>query len=313
VRAGADAVKFQTFSADRLAGVSAPKAGYQKQTTDPGESQKDMLRRLELDEEAHARLAGHCRDAGILFLSTPFDAQSADLLERLGVPAFKTASGDLTDLPLLAHIARKGRPMIVSTGMADLDEVASAIATIGDQGCDDLVLLHCVSCYPADPGDVNLRAMHTLAERFDVPVGYSDHALGTDIAVAAAALGACILEKHFTLDRTSPGPDHHASLEPAEMARMIRGVRAASAALGDGEKLPRPSEAAARVTARKSVVATRALEPGHTLTAADLAVMRPASGIPPAARESLIGRTLARAVPEQSPIDWSDIEGGEQP
>lgn len=243
VAAGADAVKFQTFRADRLVTLHAPKAAYQSETTGGAESQFEMLRKLELDERGHRALVDHCASRGIAFLSTPFDEESADILETLGVPAYKLPSGELTNLPFLRHVAQKKRPMIMSTGMATMEEVGKAVEAVRIAECTDLILLHCVSAYPADPADVNLRAMATLAESFGVPVGYSDHTLGIEVALAAVAMGACILEKHFTLDRSLPGPDHRISAEPAELATLVASARKVEAALGNGVKRPSLSEA----------------------------------------------------------------------
>ena len=295
---GADAVKFQTFRADRLAAPTAPKAPYQLQTTSREESQLGMLRRLELSEDAHRALMAHCQTRGILFLSTPFDAESADLLERLSVPAFKIASGEATNLPLLAHVAGKGRPMIVSTGMSTMAEVEAAVGAIRRVSGQGLVLLHCVSRYPADPADANLRAMRTMAEAFDVPVGYSDHTPGLTVAVAAVALGACVVEKHVTLDRELPGPDHCSSLEPKELTSLVREIRIAESSFGHGRKEPASSEAEIAAVARKSLVAARTIPAGSRLTEEAIAIKRPGTGLPPAMLGQLIGRTALQEIPE---------------
>lgn len=295
--AGADAVKFQTFVASRLVTAEAPKAEYQRQGTEPGESQYEMLRRLELSADAHRVLSGHAAARGILFLSTPFDGESADLLEELGVPAFKIASGELTNVPFLAHVARKGRPMIMSTGMASLEEVDAAVRVIREAGNPALVLLHCVSNYPADPADANLRALATMAGAFSVPVGYSDHTLGTQVALAAVALGACVVEKHLTLDRTLPGPDHRSSLEPAEFGALVSGVRVVERALGDGCKRPAASEAAIAAVARRSLVAAVDIPEGAILTGARIAVRRPGTGLPPGMLAQVVGRRAKRDIP----------------
>jgi N,N'-diacetyllegionaminate synthase len=296
-QAGADAVKFQTFTADRLVMREAPKAEYQKQTTDAAESQYEMLRRLELSPEAHRELMDHCRKQAILFLSTPFDEESADLLEELGVAAYKISSGEITNLTLLAHLARKNRPMIISTGMAYLSEVESAVLAVHDAGNHEFVLLHCVSSYPANPADANLRAMHTMTKAFNVPVGYSDHTSGIEVALAAVALGACVIEKHLTLDRTLPGPDHQASLEPNEFARMVKGIRIIEAALGSGRKEPVSSEANTAAMARKSLVAAWDIAAGTELTEEMIAIMRPGTGLPPAMRQQLLGRVTRTDIP----------------
>ena len=307
VATGADAVKFQTFKAERLASARAPKAAYQLETTDRGESQVTMLQRLELPEAYHPELMAPCQRRGILFLSTPFEEASADLLETLGVPAFKIPSGEVTNLPFLAHVARKGRPMILSTGMSTLDEVAEAVRVIRASGDPGLALLHCVSAYPAEPGDANLLSLRTLAESFGVPVGFSDHTPGLAVALAAAALGACIIEKHFTLDRALPGPDHQASLEPQELSELVHGIRTVEAALGHGRKEPVASEQATAAVIRKSLVAARELPSGTVLQPDDLVVKRPGTGIPPGERERVIGRRTRRAVAADQLLSWSDF------
>ena len=296
VRAGADAVKFQTFKAERLVTRDAPKAEYQSQTTDPGETHFDMIRRLEMSPQMHVELIEYCREQGILFLSSPFDEESADLLDELGVAAFKIPSGEITNLGYLAHIASKGKPMIVSSGMSCLGEVEAAVRAIQEAGNRDYVLLHCVSNYPADPADVNLRAMHTMATAFGAPVGYSDHTLGIEVPMAAVALGACVIEKHFTLDRNLPGPDHRASLEPDELATMVRGIRIVEESLGHGRKEPAPSEAETAAVARKSLVAAQDIPFGTTLAKEMIAVMRPGTGLPPAMRTYLVGLSTRTSI-----------------
>jgi N,N'-diacetyllegionaminate synthase len=298
VEAGADAVKFQTFKADKLASASAPKAKYQIDNTGTSESQHEMLRKLELTPAMQDAMAAHCRERGILFLSTPFDADSADELEAIGVPAFKVPSGEITNIPLLKHIARKGKPMIVSTGMAYLGEVETALRAIVEERNDAVAVLHCVSNYPAADADVNLRAMATMADAFRVPIGYSDHSAGIAISLAAVALGATIIEKHFTIDRTLPGPDHVASLEPNELRDLIRGIRSVEAALGDGIKRPTAAEASTADVARRSLVAARPLAAGTVLAEDHIAILRPGTGLAPAMLPQLVGRTLRTAVDE---------------
>lgn len=300
--AGADAVKFQTFKAERLVTSGAQKAEYQRRHTSATESQFDMLRRLELTSDAHRELQARCRARNVLFLSTPFDEDSADFLESLDVPAFKIPSGEITNLSFVAHVARKRRPMIVSTGMAYLHEVEAAVRTIRETGNSDIVLLHCVSNYPAAPGDANLRAMHTMAATFGLPVGYSDHTEGIEVALAAAVLGACVVEKHLTLDRALPGPDHQASLEPGEMKAMVRGIRIVQEALGHGRKEPAASEAAIAQVARRSLVAARDLVAGTMLAEGDIAVRRPGTGLPPARRADLVGRAVRVDVKAGTPL-----------
>jgi len=305
---GADAVKFQTFRTDALVSRAAPKAGYQAETTGAGESQRDMLARLELSLEDFARVQERCAKRGVVFFSAPFDEASADALERLGVPLFKVPSGEITNAPYLAHVAAKRRPMIVSTGMSTLAEVAEAVAAIRAAGDPPVALLHCVSAYPAPPAEMNLRAMDTLRERFGVPVGLSDHTLGLAVALAAVARGAAIVEKHLTLDKAMPGPDHRASLDPGEMAALVRGIRTVESALGDGDKRPTPSELDTRRVARKSLVAARALRAGERLTADAVAVKRPGTGIPPAELDRAVGRRLRRDVAADEVLEWTALE-----
>jgi N,N'-diacetyllegionaminate synthase len=298
VWAKADAIKFQTFKADRLVTISAPKAEYQKTATGSEETQYEMLKRLELSEKDHRQLMVYCRKKGITFLSTPFDEESADFLEDLGVPAFKIGSGELTNLPLLKHVARKKLPMILSTGMANLAEVDAAVKTIRRAGNRQLILLHCVSNYPADPARVNLRAMRTLATRFKVPVGYSDHTRGIEVAIGAAALDACVLEKHITLDRNMPGPDHKASIEPRELAAMVYAIRTVQSALGDGRKHPVESEKGVAAVARKSLVAARNILRGETVKEKDIILRRPGTGLSPSMLERVVGQKARVNIPK---------------
>lgn len=302
VQAGADAVKFQTFKAERIVARDAPKAEYQVRNTGNTESQFEMISRLELSPEMHRDLWNYCNGLGILFMSSPFDQQSADLLADLDVAVFKIPSGELTNLPFLDHVAQKGKPMIVSTGMANLSEVETAIHTIHQANNRDLMLLHCLSNYPADPADVNLKAMATMTMAFQVPVGYSDHTTGIEVSLAAVALGACIIEKHFTLDRNLPGPDHPASLEPEELASMVRGIRTIEASLGHGRKEPAASEANTAAVARKSLVAAQDLPAGQRLTEAHITVKRPGTGLPPSMITHVLGRTTRVAVPAETLI-----------
>jgi N-acetylneuraminate synthase/N,N'-diacetyllegionaminate synthase len=306
--AGADAVKFQTFRTDALVSHAAPKAGYQVETTGGGESQRDMLARLELTPEEFARVQERCAKRGVVFFSAPFDEASADVLERLAAPIFKIPSGEITNLPFVRHVAAKRRPMIVSTGMSTLAEVSDAVATIRAAGNPPVALLHCLSAYPAPPDEMNLRAMDTLRDRFGLPVGLSDHTLGLEIALAAVARGAAVIEKHLTLDKGMPGPDHRASLDPVEMAALVRGIRRVESALGDGDKRPAPSELDTRRVARKSLVAARALRAGESLTASAVAVKRPGTGIAPADLERALGRRLRRDVAADEVLEWSVLE-----
>jgi N,N'-diacetyllegionaminate synthase len=304
---GADAVKFQTFRADRLATRSAHKAPYQERTTANSESQFEMLQRLELDAAAHQYLIDHCRKIGIQFLSSPFDTQSADLLATMDVPLYKIPSGEITNLPFLQHLARKRRPVILSTGMSTLGEVEEAVYVLLTAGASQLTLLHCVTEYPAPYAEVNLRAMLTLKAAFGLPVGYSDHTSGIDIAIAAVALGAEIIEKHFTLDRSLPGPDHAASLEPDELRQMVVSIRHVEAALGTGIKAPAPCELPNLSVARKSVVAARSLPAGHQLATGDLDIKRPGNGLAPKLLPALIGRTLRAGLAKDEIISWDHL------
>jgi N-acetylneuraminate synthase/N,N'-diacetyllegionaminate synthase len=266
-----------------------------------------MLAGLELSLEVLAELKDRATKHGLIFFSAPFDEESADVLDALAVALFKVPSGEITNLPLLRHVAAKGRPIILSTGMADLEEVGQAVAAIRAAGDPPLAVLHCLSAYPAPVGEVNLRAMDSLASRFGCPVGFSDHTLGIEIAVAAAARGAAIIEKHLTLDKTLPGPDHRASLDPAEFGAMVRAIRAVESALGDGVKRPMPSEADTRRVARKSLVAARALKAGERIAAGDLASKRPGTGISPAELPRVLGLPLARDIAADEVIPWEAL------
>lgn len=312
--AGADAVKFQTFRADDIVAPGTEKAAYQKSTTGEGD-QHAMIRALELSEADHGAIADRCRAKGIEFMSTPFDAWAADLLFRLGMHRVKIASGELTNRPFLERLAKSGKPLILSTGMADLEEVRRAVgwlrearrsASLPDAPGPWLTILHCTSNYPAAPQDVNLRAMSTLST-LGFPVGYSDHTLGIDVSLAAVALGATVVEKHFTLDRGLPGPDHPASLDPQQLAALVRGIRSVTSALGDGAKVPRETELPVRALVRRSAFAARDLAAGTVLSQADLRYLRPGTGIGAEHAHELPGRTLARAVAAGRMLAWEDL------
>jgi len=300
--AGADAVKFQTFSADRLVTASAPKAAYQAARTDPAETQQNMLRHLELGAVEHRELMQECERRNILFLSSAFDEESADLLDDLGVVAYKVPSGEITNLPYLRHLAKKGRCLIVSTGMSDMDEVSAAVSAIRETAAVPIVLLHCVSLYPAPAAGSNLRAMDAMRTAFGVPVGYSDHTEGVAVALAAVALGADLIEKHLTLDRTLPGPDHAASLEPGEFRTLVTGIRDVEAARGDGVKRPLPEEAETAAVARKSLVAAVDIPAGTVIGREMLSVKRPGTGLPPGRLDSVVGRKARTAITAGSVI-----------
>ena len=307
----ADAVKFQSFTADRLVTRDAPKAAYQRQETPADESQFEMLKKLELSADEQRQVANHCRDQGIVYLSTPFSEDDADLLDDLDVPAIKIGSGDLTHHPLLAHVGAILRPVILSTGCSDLEEVVAAVGVLRRAGCAELAVLHCVSNYPADPADVNLRAMATLARALDVPVGYSDHTLGHEVACAAVALGARVVEKHFTLNRGMPGPDHRMSLEPDELAKFVSAIRNVEAALGDGRKRPAAGELDTRAAARRSLVGAADLPAGTVLERAHLVARRPGTGISPAELNAVLGLGLRRDLATGELLTWAHVRAGE--
>ena len=305
--AGVDAVKFQTFEPDLLASPEAPLADYQRRCGGD-ESQVAMLRRLVLPREAVEKLATYAIGCGLVFLSTPFDHVSADFLEQLDVAAFKVPSGEITNHDLLAHIARKGRPVLMSTGMCTLDEVAAAVRVVRVHGNPPLALLHCVTNYPAEPAECNLRAMDTMRDTFGLPVGWSDHTLSMSIALAAIARGAPLIEKHFTLSRRLPGPDHAASLEPGELVSLVRSGREIEAALGDGVKRPTSSELQIRPVVRRGLHLRHDLPAGSMLTAADLVAVRPGSGIPLERLQMVIGRKLRVAVGRGRCLREEDLE-----
>ena len=295
--AGADAVKFQTFKADRIIAVNAPKAEYQKDATGTDESQLEMVKKLELDEAAHTRLHNYCQDKDIRFLSTPFDLESIDLLTRLGLEIFKIPSGEITNLPYLRKLGALKKRLILSTGMADLSEIKDALDVLADAGSrmEDITVLHCNTEYPTPFEDVNLRAMLTIRSAFPgISVGYSDHTLGIEAPIAAVAIGATVIEKHFTLDRNLPGPDHRASLEPDELAAMISAIRNIEKALGTGIKKPSPSESRNIPVARKSIVAAAPIKKGETFTEMNITVKRPGTGITPMRWDEMIGRKAAK-------------------
>jgi N-acetylneuraminate synthase len=306
--AGADAVKFQAFVAEQLATPHAAKARYQQEAATSGEPQLEMLRRLELGPDDFRELKGHCDRKGVAFLASPFDYESADLLEQLGVPAFKIPSGEVVNHPFLEYVARKGRPLIMSTGMCCLSEVDEAVRVIRQTGNERLILLHCVSNYPANPADANLRVMHTMQMAFGVPVGYSDHTLGIEVALAAVAMGACVIEKHFTLDRTLPGPDHRASLEPEGLATLVKSIRNVEAALGNGQKKPAAAEAETAAAARRSLVAASDIAPGTILAEQHIAIKRPGTGLPPAMRKYLMGRRARVMIHEGTLLAFEHLE-----
>ncbi len=305
-RAGADVVKFQAFRAGDLATPAAPKAAYQERRTGGSESQLSMLRRLELDAGALRSLAAHCAECGIGFLASPFDPDSVDLLCELEVPQIKIPSGEITNLPLLRKVAATGREVLLSTGMATLGEIEEALAALEEGGLarDRITVLHCCTEYPAPFEAVNLAAMDTIRHAFRVRVGYSDHTEGIAVAIAAAARGATVIEKHFTLDKRLPGPDHAASLSPEELAGLVRAVRQVEAALGDGIKRPQPAEAANRPVVRRSIVAARPIRKGELLTEDNLTTKRPGTGLSPMLWDSVLNTRAIRDFAPDEPITF---------
>jgi len=292
---GAQAVKFQAFRAAELATADAGLAAYQAER-DLSDSQVDMLKRLELSEQSFTQLAARAESRGVVFLASVFDERSLGLLDRLDLPAFKIGSGDLTNLPLIRDTARRKRPLLLSTGMATLEEVDRAVRTAAGSGARGLALLHCVSSYPTPPQAANLRAMDALGDAFDVPIGYSDHCLGLEVSLAAVARGACIIERHLTLDRTLSGPDHAISLEPADLAELVRRTRVVESALGHGRKEPQPVERSNIEVVRRSLIATRDMEAGERVSRSAIAIKRPGGGLPPSELERVTGMTLARPI-----------------
>lgn len=312
---GADAVKFQTFTASKLVKPGSEKAEYQKRQTGTGD-QLSMLKALEMSPKLHEQLFDRCTKAGIEFMSTPFDTDAALFLKSIGMKRLKIPSGEIDNFPLLRFFVQLELPLIMSTGMADLAEVEAATNCIEaewerlgqkTERPEMLTILHCTSNYPADAADVNLRAMITMAEEFGYPVGYSDHTLGIAVSPAAVALGATVIEKHFTLDKNAPGPDHAASLMPHELAEMVSQIRTVERALGSREKKPSLSEIEVRSLVRRSISAARDLTSGSRLTLDDIVFLRPANGLSPAVVDDVVGKTLTRDLPANALLDWSDL------
>lgn len=318
--AGADAVKFQTFTADKLVTKYSPKARYQRENTGISENHLEMLKRLELSKESFAELYEYCAKNDIMFMSTPFDVESADMLDKLGMSIFKISSGEITNRPLLRHIAAKGKPIILSTGMSYIEEVEKAIKWLYEPPCHSakksskpgarcsLALLHCTSSYPCPVKDANLNAIRTLQNIFHLPVGFSDHTPGIEVAIAAVALGATIIEKHLTLDRNMQGPDHKASLIPGEFRSMVCAVRNVENAMGDGIKRPARHEIDTRKAARRSIVALHDIAAGSIMEGKDIGLKRPGTGIAPEFMDVIIGMELKRDVKDGSIITWEDLK-----
>ncbi len=289
--AGVDAVKFQTFKTENLVSKNAQKADYQKETTDTEESQFDMIKKLELDIDTHHELIGYCRTKNIMFLSTPFDHGSIDMLDELGLEIFKIPSGEITNLPYLRHIGSLNKKVILSTGMADIGEIEDALDVLTEAGTQkrNITVLHANTMYPTPMEDVNLKAMVTIGNTFDIQSGYSDHTLGIEVDIAAVAMGATVIEKHFTLDKNMEGPDHKASLEPDELKAMVEAIRNIEKALGNSIKKPSSSEKPNMAIARKSIVASRSIKKGEILNEDNLAVKRPGNGISPMRWDEIVG------------------------
>jgi len=310
--AGADVVKFQTFKADKIASKTAKKAKYQSENMGGNDdSQYNMLKYLELSEEDHHTLIEECKKREIQFLSTAFDVEGIDFLDSLELPFFKSPSGEITNYPYLKRLAEKGKPVVLSTGMADMYEVKAAVKVLTEHGMDkkNITVLHCNTEYPTPMEDVNLKAMNSMGEELGVQIGYSDHTLGIEVPIAAVALGARVIEKHFTLDRNLPGPDHRASLEPDELKEMVIAIRNIEKALsGSGRKEPSPSELKNIEVARKSIHTTRAMKAGETITEKDIIALRPGNGISPMEWENVIGRKVSRAYEATEMLEWSSLK-----
>ena len=307
VEGGADIVKFQTCKAENVISRYADKAEYQKVTTGEADSQLEMVRKLMLTYEEYGKLKEYCDERGIEFLSTAFDLPSVDYLHSIGMRRWKIPSGEITNLPLLIKIAKLGEPIIMSTGMSELSEVADAIKVLKENGAGEITILHCTTEYPAPYEDVNLKAIDSMKETFDLPVGYSDHTKGLEIPVAAVARGACVIEKHFTLDRNMEGPDHKASIEPDELKQMVDMIRHVEVAIGDGVKKVSPSELKNQDIARKSIIAKTAIKAGDVFTEENITTKRPGSGINPMKWFDLLGKTAKHDYQEDYLIEEDEL------
>lgn len=309
VEAGADIVKFQTCKAENVISRYADKAEYQKETTGEADSQLEMVAKLMLTYDEYALLKQYCEDKGITFLSTAFDLESVDFLHGIGMKLWKIPSGEITNLPLLIKIASLHEPIILSTGMSNLDEVKQAVKVLRDNGADDITVLHCTTEYPAPYEDVNLKAMETLKNELNLKVGYSDHTKGIEIPVAAVAMGACVIEKHFTLDRNLPGPDHLASIEPDELQMMVKAIRNVEKAIGDGVKKVSDSESKNKDIARKSIIAKTSIKKGDIFNEDNITTKRPGSGINPMRWFDLIGKVAKHDYEEDYLIELDELDG----
>ncbi|MBQ2582870.1 MAG: N-acetylneuraminate synthase [Erysipelotrichaceae bacterium] len=308
VEAGADIVKFQTCKAENVISRYADKAEYQKVTTGDADTQLDMVRKLMLTYEEYGKLKDYCDERGIGFLSTAFDLPSVDYLHSIGMKLWKIPSGEITNLPLLIKIAELHEPIIMSTGMSELKEVGEAVKVLKEHGAGEITLLHCTTEYPAPYADVNLKAMETMKEAFGLPVGYSDHTKGIEIPTAAVALGACVIEKHFTLDRNMEGPDHKASVEPQELKAMVEAIRHTEVAIGDGVKRVSASELKNQDIARKSIIAAKAIRKGDVFTEDNVTTKRPGSGLNPMRWFELLGKTAKHDYEEDYLIEKDELD-----
>lgn len=306
--AGCDCIKFQVFNAEKLVTRTASKAKYQIENTRNNDTQFEMLKKLELREEQFVDLKKYCDDLEIDFLATPFDEEAVDLLEMLGVTAYKISSGDITNKPLLEYIAKKKKKVLLSTGMSTMEEVRKAVEWIRGSGNDQITLFHCTSNYPAPYDSVNMRAMQTLRTELGYPVGYSDHTEGIEVPLLAVAYGAEVIEKHFTYDKNAEGPDHRASLDFNELIQMVKAIRHIEVAMGNGEKKPSDSELSTRDVARKSLVWKRSVKAGTIITNDDICCKRPGNGIMPERQEELIGKTAAVDCTADTVIQWNELE-----
>lgn len=299
-KAGADYIKFQTFKAETLVSKDAKKADYQVKNTGDNSSQFDMLKKLELSEKDHFELMDLCKEYDIKFMSSPFDIESIKFLDRLDLDFFKIPSGEITNYPFLKEIAKYKKPVILSTGMSNMDDIANALDVLRS---DDIVILHCNTEYPTPMEHVNLNAMKTIKDKFNLDIGYSDHTIGIEVPIAAVALGARVIEKHFTLDKNLPGPDHKASLDPKELTAMVSGIRNIESALGSFNKIPSPSEEKNIKVARKSIVASCDIQEGSILNEGNLTTMRPGEGLSPMLWTSVIGTTAKRSFRKHEAIE----------
>lgn len=305
--AGADAIKFQSFQAARLCGLDLTETKNVEAITGGTKSSYRMYKALELSDDDHRRLARECKKNGIIFLSSVFDEQRVDLLEQLGVAAFKISSGDITHLPLIKYAAEKGLPLLISTGMSTIGEVEDAVRCCREAGNEDIVLLHCCCNYPAEYKNINLNAMETMHKMFDVPVGYSDHSVDIFVPIAAVTMGAAVIEKHFTLDNDMPGPDHALSLDPNDFSKMVQGIKAVEKAKGSFAKQPAPTEVDLIHDGRRSLVALKQIKPGQRISRAAVTAIKPGGGISPAHLSAIIGKKAKKTIKKSRPIQWRDF------